>query len=116
MVCDVLKELVKRSGKTQKEIASDLQLTQQRFNFYVTGKREPDNEMLIILSNYFGVSTDYLLKKVQKEKPIAKIDDKLVNPIDLKIVELLKKMNPRDKAAIMAQIDALANLPSDSKD
>lgn len=61
MIDVVLSNLVKLSGKTQKQIAADLSLSQQRFNYYVTGKREPDSETLKALSAYFGVTTDYLL-------------------------------------------------------
>ena len=61
MVSDVLRNLISESGKTQVQVASDLGFTQQRFNFYVTGKREPDNETLKNIADYFNVSTDYLL-------------------------------------------------------
>ena len=79
MNTDTLKNLVLKSGKTQKEIAEDLGLARQRFNFYVTGKRQPDNEMLTKIAAYFHVSVDYLLgltddptpPSEQKNTPVA---------------------------------------------
>ena len=57
----ILKKLLQQSGKTQKDVAKEIGLSQQRFNFYVTGKRQPDNEMLTKIAAYFRVSVDYLL-------------------------------------------------------
>ncbi len=68
MVSDVLRNLISESGKTQVQVASDLGFTQQRFNFYVTGKREPDNETLKNIADYFNVSTDYLLGREGAKK------------------------------------------------
>ena len=61
MNVEVLQNLVKLSKKSQKQIAQELGLLYQRFNFYVKGQREPDNNTLCALADYFGVSTDYLL-------------------------------------------------------
>lgn len=57
----ILKDLIKESGKTQKDIAFELKISQQRLSNYVSGIREPDNETLLVFANYFGVSLDYLL-------------------------------------------------------
>lgn len=56
-----LKALITASGHSQKDIATSLNLGQQRFNYYVTGKREPDNGTLVAIASFFDVSTDYLL-------------------------------------------------------
>lgn len=72
MLTNVLKHLVSQSGKTQKEIASDLGLIQQRFNFYVNGSREPDIATLILIADYFGVTVDYLIG--HEKEPTVKDD------------------------------------------
>lgn len=61
MLSDRLQELVSQSGKSQKEIGASLSLSQQRFNHYISGKRQPDTDTLIALAQFFNVSTDYLL-------------------------------------------------------
>ena len=58
---EVLKHLIAQSGRTQKDIAAELGISQQRFNSYVTGIREPDLDLLIKIADFFGVSLDYLL-------------------------------------------------------
>lgn len=55
-----LRILKERSGKTTKEIASDLDITAQTFSNYLRG-REPSYCMLIQIAEYFNVSIDFLL-------------------------------------------------------
>lgn len=55
-----LKLLKEICGKTQAEIASELEITPQTLSYYFNG-REPNYDMLIKLAKYFNVSTDYLL-------------------------------------------------------
>lgn len=72
MLTNVLKQLVSFAGKTQKEIAASLGLSQQRFNAYVNGIREPDIATLILLADYFGVTVDYLIG--HEKEPTVKDD------------------------------------------
>ena len=66
----ILRNLVETCPKTQKEIASDLGYSQQRFNFYVNGQREPDVDALCAIASYFGVSVDSLLGRDSTELEI----------------------------------------------
>lgn len=56
-----LKEIRTSLELTQQEMADKLNISRVRYNQYETGKRQPDNEMLRIISNCLNVSTDYLL-------------------------------------------------------
>ncbi len=56
-----LKELRKKKGKTQQEVANDLHLSQTAYNYYELGKREPDYKTLIKMADYFETSLDNLL-------------------------------------------------------
>ena len=56
-----LKELLKNSGKMQKEICSDLNISRQKLSKWKTAYNEPSLDELIMISKYFDVSTDYLL-------------------------------------------------------
>lgn len=72
MFCTELRHLIEKSGKTQKSIAEELGLLTQRFNFYVTGRSEPDIATLILLADYFGVTVDYLIG--HEKEPTVKDD------------------------------------------
>ena len=61
MFKDNLKAIRKAHGLTQKELAAELELSPQRYNYYETGRNEPDYETLKRIATYFGISTDSLL-------------------------------------------------------
>lgn len=62
-----LKQLREEKRMTQKELADLLQLTPKAISFYELGERQPSNEILVKLANYFHVSADYLLGKIGME-------------------------------------------------
>lgn len=58
-----LRELRKRCGITMKELGNEIGVAESTVSQYETGKRQPDYETLLKLSEYFGVSVDCLLGK-----------------------------------------------------
>ena len=63
MNTEKLKKLRKSMGLTQSDVARLLGFSAQRYNYYETGKREPDNATLKALGELFDVSIDYLLDR-----------------------------------------------------
>lgn len=58
-----LKDLRKEKGLSQTELAKALNLTQRKISYLETGQLEPDLTILWVISNYFGVSCDFLIGK-----------------------------------------------------
>ena len=58
-----LKELRKASGVTQKEFAKRMNISLSAVAMWETSQREPDHETVCAVSDYFSVTTDYLLGK-----------------------------------------------------
>ena len=56
-----LQQLRLENGLSQSELAKILNTTQRRISYMETGKIEPDLITLALLSNYFDVTTDYLI-------------------------------------------------------
>lgn len=56
-----LKEIRKKKGYTQLKVAMDLSISREALSYYENGKRSPDLQMLLLLSQYFDVSVDYLI-------------------------------------------------------
>ena len=54
--------LRKNAGMSQAELAKALAISPSTVGMYEQGRREPDSQMLIALSELFGVSIDYLVK------------------------------------------------------
>ena len=58
-----LKILRKEAGLKQEQLADALGVTQRKISYWESGKIEPDLRTLLNISEYFGVSCDYLLGK-----------------------------------------------------
>ena len=56
-----LKELINQSGKMQKEICAQIGISPKRLSYWKTGRIEPHLDDIILMADYFGVTTDYLL-------------------------------------------------------
>ena len=53
--------LINDSGKPQNDICKDLGIYKQKLSRWKLGSTEPNLDDLIIIANYFEVTTDYLL-------------------------------------------------------
>ena len=56
-----LKKIRKQKGYSQLKVAMDLSISREALSYYENGKRSPDVNMLVRLSQYFNVSIDYLI-------------------------------------------------------
>ncbi|GHU35884.1 transcriptional regulator [Bacilli bacterium] len=61
MLPERLKTLRLEAKLTQKEIAQKLGISQPAYAVWENGKRNPNQQTLATLSNFFDVSVDYLL-------------------------------------------------------
>ena len=85
-----LKSLRENKGLLQKELADILNISLSSISMYERGERQPDNETLKKISNYFNVSTDYLL------------DNKIVNTLDIELMEQEALKKALQKSGFMA--------------
>ena len=58
---DMIKQLRKREGLTQEELASKLGITRSRLNNFEQGIREPDFQMVELFCDYFNVDPNVIL-------------------------------------------------------
>ena len=58
---NILKELIADRDVTQSSLAEYLGITRSRLNNYISGRSEPDFELLKNIAGFFNVSIDYLL-------------------------------------------------------
>lgn len=56
-----LKTLRNQKGITQDDIARIINTSRSCISNYESGNREPDNETILIIADYFNVSVDFLL-------------------------------------------------------
>ena len=70
-----LKTIRKQKGYTQVSLAEKLEVSKGTVAMWETGKRTPDFETLITLSDIFDVRTDYLLGKSDDNSSIKLTDE-----------------------------------------
>lgn len=75
---------------TQKELADFLSLTPKMISFYEKGERFPPHDIISKLSDYFNVTTDYLLCKTDKRNTLDETEDE-EKDIEKAIDELLQQ-------------------------
>lgn len=87
-----LKELRRRAGMTQKELADRLWLSKATVSYYEQSLRYPSPEILVKISGVFHVSTDYLLG-LEEKKQTLDVTDLPEEDIEFlkNAVELLRK-------------------------
>ena len=70
MLSEKLYKLRKNSGLSQEQLAEKINVSRQAISKWESGTAVPESEKLVTISNYFGVSVDYLLKD-EEEKEIG---------------------------------------------
>ena len=78
-----IRELRKKRKLTMKQLGEVVYLAESTISQYETGKRQPDNETLLRLSEFFNVTVGYLLGAENKEAP-AESGKRLVGDDDIK--------------------------------
>ena len=59
--CEILADLRKKKGVSQRRAAADLHISQALLSHYENGAREPGLPFLCRACDYYGVTADYLL-------------------------------------------------------
>lgn len=62
-----LKEIRKKRKISQLKLALDLNMNQNTISRYENMERQADYQTLVRFADYFGVSLDYLLGRIDKE-------------------------------------------------
>ncbi len=101
-----LKALREAKNISQEKFAKELNVAQNTVSNWERGVRNPDNEMLIKIANYFDVSIDYLLDKktpsVSKEKTFQ-------------ILQIYDALSDEGKHKLEAYVDDLLSNPKNRK-
>ena len=59
--------LLAKKFKRQKDLATALGVNDNTISYFVSGKRLPNTEQIIKISDFFGVSADYLLGRTDDQ-------------------------------------------------
>ena len=94
-----LKDLRKKQGYSQTQIAAMLGITQQAYANYERGARQADYGTLSKLSKHFGVSIDYILGNT--EEPQTAILDQELQGVSFALYGETKDLTDEQKQDIL---------------
>ena len=77
-IADRIQSLRKAKGISQEELADKIGVSRQAVSKWESEQSLPDMEKIIIMSDYFEVTTDYILKGIENEK-------QEISPVDASI-------------------------------
>lgn len=103
MFPDRLKSLRLEASLTQKQIAEKLNITQQAYQAWESGKRRPGEETIKKFATFFNVTTDYLLGKTNIKKEIPEgeeLERELDKAIDNSVGFEGEPVSDRDRETI----------------
>ena len=88
---DTLRELRKKKGLSQIELAEKLGFSKSLIGLYETGDRKPSFEALEALADFFNISIDYLMGK----------DNKSVYYLDPEAAEMAQELYDRPEMRVL---------------
>ena len=70
-IADRIQDLRKSKGMSQEELADKIGVSRQAVSKWESEQSIPDMDKVIIMSDFFEVTTDYILKGIENEKQAA---------------------------------------------
>lgn len=95
-----IKNLRKKVGLTQKQLADKLNIAPSTVAMYEAGKRDPDTETLKMMSKIFDVTTDYLLgneSKVVTQEHLDNVHDFIKSELGEDVSIMFRDINAWDE-------------------
>ena len=99
----LLAQLRKEKGLLQKEVAKHLNMTVATISNYEKGVHLPDLNTLIVLADFFDVSTDYLLQRTDYKASISTLNHQL--SADYTVSDLLNTVIELDAHTMQSLLD-----------
>ncbi len=99
----LLTQLRREKGVLQKDVANQLNVTVATISNYEKGVHLPDLNTLIMLADYFDVSTDYLLQRTDYKSSINMLNHQL--SADYTISDMLNTMVELDAHNTQSLLD-----------
>lgn len=108
----ILRELMEKTGITQKDLAEVIDVRPQTLSLYRNGQSQPLPDKLVLIARHFGVSVDYLLTGISSDN----MDVSKELGLSETSIEMLKRSNSTENFDGMPTVsDYINNLLSDGE-
>ncbi len=105
---EILASLREERGIYQKELAAILKVSVGTISNYENNIHFPDQEALIQLADFFGVTTDYLLGRTPYRYSLETLNQEFAPNITVSgLLDILQHFNSKNAASLLDFIDLL---------
>lgn len=108
MFCKRLRSLRESKGLNMKQFAFELGIPYTTYYNYETGSREVNSDILVLLSEYFNVSVDYLLGVTDIKERTDRLIESYPTPHEQKVITAY-----RAQPDMQAPVDKLLGISDD---
>lgn len=99
-----LQKLRTNKSMTQDDLGKLLNVSQSTIAYYESGKKQPSLETLIVIANYFHVSVDYLLDRVDSLNPNPALQKTEISQESLSLLHRLNNLTDIDRKEVESYI------------
>ncbi|MEF9955345.1 MAG: helix-turn-helix transcriptional regulator [Clostridium sp.] len=111
-----LRDLREEKNVKQAEVASALGITQQIYSNYELGKRDLPLRHLIVLADFYGVSTDYILGRIAYPKIPSEFTHVFIPHVTIgAFVCRIESFTAKSKSQLIDYVNYLSYLESKKK-
>ena len=105
---EILASLREERGIYQKELAAILKVSVGTISNYENNIHFPDQEALLQLADYFGVTTDYLLGRTPYRYPLETLHEECAPDVTISdLLETIRRFNAQNIASLLDYLDLL---------
>jgi len=101
-----LKKLRQENGISQKQLADTVMVSQQSINKYENHGVEPDINTLTQIADYFQVSIDYLVGRVEIKELATKLKSSDLTSSEVELVKNFRKLKCNQKKCILSLLNS----------
>lgn len=95
-----IRELRKQRGLTMKQLGNVVGLAESTISQYETGKREPDNETLLKISEYFSVTVGYLIGADEPKEAPTNGERDILDEVDVAFYGDYKELSEDEQETV----------------
>ena len=107
-ISEILKDLRKEKGLTQKELSEKLKIGQATVACYENGDREPHIYSLIAYANFFECSVDYLLGRADDFGNVTVNKKDELSSDEKEFLQTYRTLSKKDKMRALGYAQALS--------
>lgn len=105
---EILTSLREERGIYQKELAAILKVSVGTVSNYENNIHFPDQEALLQLANYFGVTVDYLLGRTSYRYSLDTLNEEYAPGMTVaELVDIIQHFSPQNTASFLDYIELL---------